>query len=32
TVGVNEEIIRRYVCHQDKKELEQEQQLELLRD
>ncbi len=32
TVGVNEEIIRRYVRHQDKKELEQEQQLELLRD
>ncbi len=31
-VGVNEEIIRRYVRHQDKKELEQEQQLELLRD
>ncbi len=30
--GVNEEIIRRYVRHQDKKELEQEQQLELLRD
>ncbi|EJP6288913.1 IS200/IS605 family transposase, partial [Vibrio cholerae] len=28
----NEEIIRRYVRHQDKKELEQEQQLELLRD
>ncbi|EGR0627168.1 IS200/IS605 family transposase, partial [Vibrio cholerae] len=27
-----EEIIRRYVRHQDKKELEQEQQLELLRD
>ncbi|GHY53752.1 IS1004 transposase [Vibrio cholerae] len=26
------EIIRRYVRHQDKKELEQEQQLELLRD
>ncbi|EGR1022579.1 TPA: IS200/IS605 family transposase, partial [Vibrio cholerae] len=25
-------IIRRYVRHQDKKELEQEQQLELLRD
>ncbi|TXZ66264.1 IS200/IS605 family transposase, partial [Vibrio cholerae] len=24
-------IIRRYVRHQDKKELEQEQQLELLR-
>ncbi|EGR0601629.1 TPA: IS200/IS605 family transposase, partial [Vibrio cholerae] len=24
--------IRRYVRHQDKKELEQEQQLELLRD
>ncbi|EQA7395388.1 IS200/IS605 family transposase, partial [Vibrio cholerae] len=23
TVGVNEEIIRRYVRHQDKKELEQ---------
>ncbi len=32
TVGVNEEIIRRYVQHQDKKELEQQQQLELLRD
>ncbi|EGQ7977808.1 IS200/IS605 family transposase [Vibrio cholerae] len=32
TVGVNEEIIRRYVRHQDKNELEQEQQLELLRD
>lgn len=32
TVGANEEIIRRYVRHQDKKELEQEQQLELLRD
>nr|MBA8613400.1 IS200/IS605 family transposase [Vibrio cholerae] len=30
--GVNEEIIRRYVRHQDKKELEQEQQLELLKD
>ncbi|MBD1198706.1 IS200/IS605 family transposase, partial [Vibrio cholerae] len=29
---VNEEIIRWYVRHQDKKELEQEQQLELLRD
>ncbi|MBJ6888783.1 IS200/IS605 family transposase, partial [Vibrio cholerae] len=27
-----EEIIRRYVRHQDKKELEQEQQLELLKD
>ncbi|ENY3128683.1 IS200/IS605 family transposase, partial [Vibrio cholerae] len=25
-------IIRRYVRHQDKKELEQQQQLELLRD
>ena len=32
TVGVNEEIIRRNVHHHDKKELEQEQQLELLRD
>ncbi|EPO5825491.1 transposase, partial [Vibrio cholerae] len=32
TVGVNEEIIRRYVRHQGKKKLEQEQQLELLRD
>ncbi len=32
TVGVNEEIIRRYERHQGKKKLEQEQQLELLRD
>ncbi|MDH5908858.1 IS200/IS605 family transposase [Vibrio aestuarianus] len=29
TVGVNEEIIRRYVRHQDKKDQEYEAQLEL---
>jgi len=32
TVGVNEEIIRRYVRHQDKKDQEYEQQMELLQD
>ncbi len=32
TVGVNEEIIRRYVKHQDKKDQEIEQQMELLQD
>ncbi|GAB7196223.1 hypothetical protein OS11_24960 [Dickeya oryzae] len=32
TVGVNEEIIRRYVKHQDKKDQEYEQQMELLQD
>ncbi|MGQ5800734.1 IS200/IS605 family transposase [Serratia sp. IR-2025] len=32
TVGVNEEIIRRYVRHQDKKDQEIEQQMELLQD
>jgi putative transposase len=30
TVGVNEEIIRRYVRHQEKTEQTQEQQMELL--
>ncbi|MGP0881815.1 transposase, partial [Serratia sp. CY71090] len=32
TVGVNEEIIRRYVKHQDKEDQEIEQQMELLQD
>lgn len=32
TVGVNEEIIRRYVRHQDKKDQEYEQQMALLQD
>lgn len=32
TVGVNEEIIRRYVRHQDKKDQEYEQQMELLQN
>ena len=32
TVGVNEEIIRRYVRYQDKKDQEIEQQMELLQD
>ncbi|WOX46530.1 IS200/IS605 family transposase, partial [Serratia marcescens] len=32
TVGVNEEIIRRYVKYQDKKDQEIEQQMELLQD
>ncbi|HDU7919159.1 TPA: transposase, partial [Serratia marcescens] len=31
-VGVNEEIIRRYVKYQDKKDQEIEQQRELLQD
>ncbi|MBI6142594.1 IS200/IS605 family transposase [Serratia marcescens] len=32
TIGVNEEIIRRYVKHQDKKDQETEQQMGLLQD
>ena len=32
TGGVNEEIIRRYVRHQDKKDQEYEQQMALLQD
>ncbi|MEZ9395265.1 IS200/IS605 family transposase [Vibrio splendidus] len=32
TVGVNEEIIRRYVRHQDKQDIEYEQQLQLLKN
>ncbi|WP_415837880.1 transposase, partial [Serratia nematodiphila] len=32
TVGVNEEIIRRYVKYQDKKDQEIKQQMELLQD
>ncbi|MGF1718234.1 IS200/IS605 family transposase, partial [Photobacterium chitinilyticum] len=32
SVGVNEAIIRRYVRHQDKEELEYENQLELLKN
>jgi putative transposase len=31
-VGVNEEIIRQYMRHQDKKDQEIEQQMELLQD
>ncbi|WP_198595125.1 transposase, partial [Vibrio splendidus] len=32
TVGVNEEVIRRYVRHQDKQDIEYEQQLQLLKN
>ena len=31
TVGIHEETIRRYVKHQDKKDIEYEQQLQLLK-